>query len=71
MHNSVGIVGLKPLSRAGVTPPAARVSRGAEKAGVRLLGLAVCLLMVSLSLAGCGQKGPLFLPSASVAATSS
>ncbi|WP_149028947.1 LPS translocon maturation chaperone LptM [Serpentinimonas barnesii] len=70
MHDSDGIVGLRPLSRVGVPHPASWASWGAAKAGVRVLGLSLCLCMVLLSLAGCGQKGPLFLPSSTVAGTS-
>jgi len=36
---------------------------------LRLLCLAACVGLLALALAGCGQKGPLYLPSAAAAAS--
>ncbi|WP_144400329.1 LPS translocon maturation chaperone LptM [Serpentinimonas maccroryi] len=58
MHDSNGIVGLKPGEHTAALP-----------SHLRLLCLSACLGLLLLALPGCGQKGPLYLPSATEAGT--
>jgi len=61
MHDSNGIVGSKPSGRRSVALPTA----------MRWLCLSACVGLLALALVGCGQKGPLYLPSAAAAASQS